>query len=178
MKITIRWFAFLFLVLFFQAGCSKPPQVVRVAVFTSDPVLIKILLQASKDIEKRYPGMKIKMDNIPYTSYQDKITTEIASGNAPDVISVEVSNFADLYLRGVFEELGPYAQKDGLDMNAYYPSVVKRFSPDGKLYAIPSDTAPFGLVYYNKKLFKEAGIPFPKADWKWPEPSFQSARSW
>jgi ABC-type glycerol-3-phosphate transport system substrate-binding protein len=176
MKKVSRWFAVLFLALFFQAGCAKGPKIVRVAVFTTDPVLIKILIQTAQDIEKRYPGMKIKMDNIPYTSFQDKITTLIAAGSAPDVVSVEVSNFADLYLRGVFEELQPYVDKDGLDMKAYYPTVVKRFSPGGKLYAIPSDTAPFGLMYYNKKLFKEAGIPFPKAEWKWPEPFLSICR--
>ncbi|HJT24636.1 MAG TPA: extracellular solute-binding protein, partial [bacterium] len=45
-----------------------------------------------------------------------------------------------------------------------------RFSRDGEVYAIPEDTAPSGLIYYNRKYFREAGIPYPKDNWTWPEP--------
>jgi ABC-type glycerol-3-phosphate transport system substrate-binding protein len=49
---------------------------------------------------------------------------------------------------------------------------MKRYSPGGKVYALPTDIAPTGVVFYNKKVFKEAGgpVPDPKKGWQWPEP--------
>ncbi len=152
------------------AGCNRGPQPVRVSVYTSDPVILKILDRALEGIESRHPGLSIELENIPYNNYQDKITVQLAAGGAPDVISVEVNNFVDLYLRGAFEDLTPYFQKDGMDPKAYYPAALKRFSPGGEIYALPSDIAPTGLVYYNKKIFDEAGVPYPRSDWSWPEP--------
>ena len=164
--------AFLGLTALLAAGCGPNANegVVRVAVFTSDPSLIKILNAAAAGIESRHPGLKVRLENIPYNNYQDKITTLMAAGDAPDVISIEVGNFVDLYMRGAFEDLTPYFQKDGMDPKAYYATELKRFSPGDRLYAMPSDLAPTGLVYYNKKIFDEAGVPYPTAKWSWPEP--------
>ncbi len=135
----------------------------------TDPVLIEKLHLVVSDIEKRHPGLHIEIDNIPYNEYQQKVTTQLAGGDAPDVIYVEVNNFVDLYLRDVFEDLTPYVQKDGVDLKDYYPGVMNRFSPNGKVYALPQDTAPTGLVFYNRKMFRDAGLPYPDASWSWPE---------
>jgi ABC-type glycerol-3-phosphate transport system substrate-binding protein len=154
----------------FCTGCGKKTDTVRLAQFLTDPILIAKLNNVVQDIEKRHPGLHIEVDNIPYNEYQQKITTQMASGLAPDVIYVEVNNFVDLYLRGAFEDLTPYCQKDSMDMKDYYEGVLRRFSPDGKIYAIPQDTAPIGLIYYNRKLFRDAGVDYPKDNWTWPEP--------
>jgi len=154
------------------SACSKKEDVVRVAVFTSDPMVIKILNGVMRDIEAKYPGLKVRLENIPYGNFQDKITTQIVAGHPPDIVSVEVNNFVDLYLRDAFEDLSPYVERDKLDLSIYYPSIMKRYSPGGKVYALPTDIAPTGVVFYNKKVFKEAGVPFPdpKKGWQWPEP--------
>jgi multiple sugar transport system substrate-binding protein len=157
-------------ILALTAGCGKPSNTIHLAQFLTDPILIAKLQNVVKDIENRHPGLHIEVDNIPYNEYQQKITTQLAGGNAPDVIFVEVNNFVDLYLRGALEDLTPYCQKDGVDINAYYPGVAHRFSPDGKIYAIPQDTAPSGLIYYNRKFFRDAGLDYPTDDWTWPEP--------
>ena len=160
----------LMLVLMFSIGCRAKEDAVRVAVFTSDVETIKILNGAMRQIESRHPGLKIVLANIPYNDFQNKITTMMAAGNAPDVVSTEANNFVDLYLRGAFEDLTDYAKRDGIDPKIYYDSVMKRYSPGGKIYALPTDIAPFGLVYYNKKVFDELGLPYPTSQWKWPEP--------
>ena len=152
-------------------GCiqlgSKP---VQVAVYTSDPAILKILNDALRAIESRHPGLKIQLVNIPYNNFQDKISTMMAGGDAPDIISVDANNFVELYLRGALEDLTPYFQRDKMDPKAFYPSIFNHFSPGGKLCALPGDLAPFGLVYYNKKIFDEAGVPYPTSKWSWPEP--------
>jgi ABC-type glycerol-3-phosphate transport system substrate-binding protein len=153
-----------------MGGCGPKPVVIRLAQFMTDPILIAKINQEVADIEKRHPGLRVEVDNIPYNEYQEKITTQIAAGSAPDVIYVEVNDFVSLQLRNVFEDLTPYCRRDGLDLSGYYPGVLGRFTRDGKVYAIPQDTAPSGLVYYNRKAFRDAGLPYPKDNWTWPQP--------
>ena len=142
---------------------------IRVADFLTDPALIKILNATVLDIENKNPGVQVTLETTPYNDYQQKIITQITADAAPDILYVEANNFVDLYLRDALEDLTPYAQKDQVDLKVYYPSIVKRFSPNGKIFAIPQDIAPAGLMYYNKKIFQEAGVPFPTGDWSWPK---------
>src|SRR5258708_4438120 len=161
----------LFLLAALPMGCSKSDEnTIRVADFLTDPVLIQIINDTLYDIEKQNPGLKIKLETTPYNDYQQKVTTQMSAGNAPDILFVEVNNFVDLYLRGVLEDLDPYVTKDQMDLKPYYASVVHRFSPNGHLFAVPQDTAPMGVMYYNKKIFDEAGVPYPTGKWSWPEP--------
>jgi len=155
----------------FCLGCAKThdTNVIRVANFLTDPVLIQILQQTLTDLEKDNPGLKIQLETTPYGDYQQKIATQIAANTAPDILYVEVNNFVELYMRNALEDLTPYVQKDKFDLSDYYPTVLQRFTQGGGLYALPQDTAPMGLVYYNKAAFREAGVPYPKDDWNWPD---------
>ncbi len=174
MKWISRWACLgLGLVLVFNSACvfkKRDDKTIRVSVFTVDPLLVKILTDTITAIESRHPGLQIKVENIPYNDYQSKLTVELAANDAPDIISVEASRFSDMYLRGAFEDLTPYFNRDQMDRKDYYASSLARFSPGGEIYAIPSDIAPVGLLYYNKKVFDEAKVPYPTEDLSWPEP--------
>lgn len=150
-------------------GCNRGPKPVRVSIFSTDRLLVKILTETIASITAKEPDLKIRVENIPYNDYQDKITVEMAAGDAPDVIGVEASRFSDLYMRGAFEDLTPYIERDKMDLKGFFPTILARFSPDGKCYAIPTDIAPVGLLYYNKKVFDEAGVPYPTDKLQWPE---------
>jgi ABC-type glycerol-3-phosphate transport system substrate-binding protein len=169
-RITFLAAAVLFLAVL-SSGCFKSSNgnVVRVAIFSTDPAILQILNQTIRNIQDRHPGLRVVMDSIPYNDFEEKIVTQVVAGSAPDIVSTEASQFVDLYLRDVFVDLTPYFQKDGLDVKDYYPAIMRRFSPGGKIYAVPSDLAPTGLVYYNKKFFDEAQLPYPTAKWSWPK---------
>jgi len=162
--------ALLGLVCTMGCGQKQGPQTIVVTTFNNDLTLSKITTDEIAEIEKRNPGLNIKLEIIPYSDYQQKISTEMAAGNMPDVINVEVSNFVDLYLRGAFQDLKPYIEASHVNLKDYYPGVLERFSRDGQILVMPQDTAPTGLMYYNKKIFKEAKVPFPTSKWSWPEP--------
>ncbi len=173
MKKISFYISILLLISGLTAGCAPQREegtVIRVADFLTDPILIQILNENIQNLEKQNPGVKIKLETTPYNDYQQKIVTQISANSAPDILYVEVNNFVDLYLRGVLDDLDPYLQKDGIDLKTYYPGVIGRFSPNGHLFALPQDTAPQGLMYYNKKVFDEVGVPYPTSDWSWPEP--------
>jgi ABC-type glycerol-3-phosphate transport system substrate-binding protein len=118
--------------------------------------------------EKEHPEVNAKLDHIPAGSYTNKLLIRIAGGTAPDIMFVEVNIFVNFWAMNAFMDLKPFIEKDpDFDLDDFFPEVVERFTRDGKIYCIPRDTAPFACVYYNKKLFDEAGIPYPTDDWDW-----------
>jgi len=138
---------------------------VRVA-FWGGPDEVNIVTDTINTWQKSHPDIIVRLDHTPYRGYVDKLLTRIAGRSAPDIICTEVDLFVTFQSKGALLDLTPYL-KDDPDFNQkqFYPEIINRFTVDGKLYAIPRDTAPFACVYYNKKLFDEAGVPYPKDDW-------------
>ncbi len=147
------------------SGCSKSGGTkIKISSWGS-PEENQILVNLLNDFQKLHPDIQVELERVPYDQYSTKLLTEVAGGLAPDVIFTEVGNFADFYLRGALEPLNPYIQADHIDLSAYYPQVVDRFTVDGQTYVIPRDTAPICVVYYSKAAFDEAGLPYPTDDW-------------
>lgn len=146
------------------AGKKKPVEI-KVA-FWGGPEEIKIMSGVIDTWQRSHPDIIIRLEHTPYRGYVDKLLTRIAGRSAPDIICTEVDLFVTFQSKDVLLDLNPYIAKDAeLKTEDFYPEIINRFTVRGKLYAIPRDTAPYACVYYNKKLFDEANIPYPTDDW-------------
>ena len=140
---------------------------IRVA-FWGSPEEIDIITHSISDWQAANPGIKIIFEHTPYTGYDSKILTRIAGGAAPDIIATEVDYFVTFASKNVLEDLNPYLENDpSFSKNNFFPKILERFTYGGQLLAVPRDVAPFACVFYNKKLFDEAGQPYPSDDWTW-----------
>jgi len=100
-------------------------------------------------------------------SYDTKLLAGLAAGNAPDVFLWW--NYPALVSRNGLEDITPYINGSSpKDMSDYYEQVVNVARIGDGLYGIPKDWTP-RAVYYNKKLFDDAGIDYPTNDWTWDE---------
>jgi multiple sugar transport system substrate-binding protein len=72
--------------------------------------------------------------------------------------------FASDRARGLLTDLTPLIERDGWDTSDFLPDVLNIYNIEGKLYGIPFLTTG-SYIYYNMKLFDEAGIPYPTSDW-------------
>ncbi len=72
--------------------------------------------------------------------------------------------FASDRARGLIEDLTPFIQRDNYDLEKFVPSVLEIYQAEGKTWGLPFLTTG-SYVYYNKKLFDEAGVPYPPIDW-------------
>jgi multiple sugar transport system substrate-binding protein len=129
---------------------------------------IKLMREVIKSM-KQEKGIDVEqMRTSSGNAYMEKVLTQFAAGTAPDVIFVEVNNFKEFVDKGVLVDLMPYIEQEkDIDLKAYYKQIIERFTINGKLYVLPRDIAPICLIYYNKKMFREAGIPYPTSDWNW-----------
>jgi len=156
------------------AGCgpvaSKEGVTEIKVAFWGSPEEIDIITHSITDWQAAHPNIKILFEHTPYTGYDSKILTRIAGGAAPDVIATEVDYFVTFATKEVLEDLTPYfAAEDSqhFSQQDFFPTILERFTYRDRILAIPRDVAPFACVFYNKKLFDEAGLPYPTDDWTW-----------
>ncbi|QHT59797.1 extracellular solute-binding protein [Paenibacillus lycopersici] len=96
-----------------------------------------------KTIEK-YTNIKIKPINVSRADSTEKINTMLASGELPDLMSLQSGQkYADKYgPQGAFLDLTPYMESGKLDnmkamLEKYAPAMDLDRSPDGNYYGAP-----------------------------------------
>ncbi|HUO57417.1 MAG TPA: sugar ABC transporter substrate-binding protein [bacterium] len=126
----------------------------------------QILQKAIDDFKKAHPGVEVQMDRVPYGDYITKVLTQFAAGMAPDVMCVNAEQMVSFGSREIFVDLKSYIDKDpSIKLSDFYPEAIDHYTYKGVLTALPRDIAPVAVVYYNKKKFDEAGVPYPKDNW-------------
>ncbi|MDT3426007.1 raffinose/stachyose/melibiose transport system substrate-binding protein [Paenibacillus forsythiae] len=113
--------------------------------------------------EKANPDIKLDIETIPYNDYPVKLNTTAAGGNLPDLILMigGGSMFEQIARSG---SLMPIDDMMGNWKEDFLPaSKIKEFNVDGKQYGIPGEISYATVIYYNKKIMKDAGYTeFPK----------------
>jgi multiple sugar transport system substrate-binding protein len=171
-KQGIIFFIALSFLTFFTTGCAKKnkgpvPVEIKVA-FWGAPEDIEIIKTVVSNWQVKHPDIKVKLEHTPYPGYLSKILTRIAGGAPPDIICTETNLFVNFFYKDVFLDMTPFILQDTeFKLEDFFSEAIDRFSVSQKVYGIPRDTAPFACIFYNKKLFDEAGIPYPTDDWNW-----------
>lgn len=138
--VTVRWFVGL--------GTGQQPEQLE-----AQEAVVAAFNDANDDIE-----LVIEVVNNDVAS--DTLSTEIAAGNAPDIVGpvgVEGSNL----FSGLFLDLQPLIDSTGYDLSDYDPATVEFYrEPSGELTGLPFGVYP-SFIYYNITLFDEAGLNYP-----------------
>ena len=120
------------------------------------------------DIKKAYedshPGVTIEMVDLGSTDYMTVLATELSgSGTDFDVVTIkDVPGYATLVQKNSILPLDDYIKADGVDLSKY-AGATDQVVVDGKLYELPFRND-FWVIYYNKDLFDEKGVPYPTND--------------
>jgi multiple sugar transport system substrate-binding protein len=141
--VVVRWFVGL------GAG-GQPQQIAAQTQFVTD------FNNAQKDV---YISLEIYDNKVA----ANILKTQIAAGNAPDIIGPVGVEGLNLFIDQV-ADLQPLIDSTGYDMSKY-PDAMKNFFKIGKggaTIGVPFGTYP-SFLWYNKKLFDEAKLPYPPA---------------
>ncbi len=127
--------------------------------------------QTIEAMKKVYPDIEVKVEPVTDSDYYGSLLTQVASGKAPDLIFIGDDEVANFVKKGAYEDLTPYIAGTTvsgvkLDTSLFLPNVLAPGQQAGKQYLLPKDFSPVAL-YYNKALFKEAGVAEPTETWSW-----------
>lgn len=113
------------------------------------------------------PEIKVEIVSYPWNDYFTAMQTAWASGDAaaiPDVLFLwPTPRYA---ADGVLENLDPFIEKAGYDLNDYWPALLESAMYQGSVYGFPRDIG-LEVLYYNKDIFDEAGVAYPTDEWTW-----------
>lgn len=144
-------------------GCGEKQTVLRFATWDSEDTL-----EVQKAIAKRFealnPGIKVQVEGYG-DGYDQKIAAGFGAKNAPDVMYMW--DFPTY--QASLEPLNSYMENDA-EFTALtedlYPGILNYSTLGENVLGMPVGYTSH-VIYYNKKLFDQAGVPYPTDDWTW-----------
>jgi len=96
---------------------------------------------------------------VPQNQYEPKLKMMIAGGTVGDILAIDAPNIAYYANIGALEPLDSYWDKD--DFEDLIPASQGSMTWNDKIWASPLNESNC-VLYYNKEMFKEAGITTPE----------------
>ncbi len=139
---------------------------------------LKGMAEVVRDFEARFPDTRVELITVP--GVREYLVTQLSSGNAPDILMVNVEDVWVDVQKGWYVPLDPYLEapnpfvreqgdpslpgyEQWWDMFKYQAISRGKAAPDNRNYCISFDMVETG-IFYNKDIFREVGIE-PPATW-------------
>ncbi len=150
------------------SACAAPqPRTVSFMVFGS-PEELQAYQTLVTAFETKNPGYKIEIVHIPSQGdYGKRLNADLAAGTPANVVLLNYRNYTAFAQKGALEPLQAYLdQSTLLKPGDFYAEALQPYHYRGEVTCIPQNISSL-VVYYNKKLFDAAGVPYPQAGWTW-----------
>ncbi|MDT9693405.1 extracellular solute-binding protein [Streptomyces sp. P9(2023)] len=125
----------------------------------------KKVLQPELDKFEKETGIKVKLEVVPWSDLLNRILTATTSGQGPDVLNIGNTWSASLQSTGA---LRPWDEKAFAEIGGKDRFVDSALGSTGVPGQDPAAVPLYSMayaLYYNKKMFKDAGIEKPPATW-------------
>ncbi|SKA28335.1 ABC transporter substrate-binding protein [Consotaella salsifontis] len=144
------------------------------AARAQDPVTITIWTvdktgQPTPDLAREFdesePDINVVYREVPFADLMSEALRAFSIGKAPDIFAVDNPDTAMLAANGALLDLTDMiAKSDAIKVENYFDGPMESATWDGHIYGVPKATNTIAL-YYNKDMFKEAGIKEPPRTW-------------
>ncbi len=141
---------------------STGPATLRFAWWGNE-VRNKMTNQVIADYMKANPGITITAEPGEWAGYWDKLATQVAGKDAPDIIQMDEQYIRDYSKRGALADLS----KLPVDTSKFATGLVDTGTIDGKVTALCAGMNALSILA-NTKVFSDAGVAIPDdKTWTW-----------
>jgi multiple sugar transport system substrate-binding protein len=108
--------------------------------------------------EREHPGLKVRVEQLPWTAAHEKLLTAFAGDATPDVAQLGNTWIAELAALGALEPLQPWLDGErSIVASDYFDGIWRTNQIDGTLFGLPwyVDTR---LLFYRRDLLERAGV--------------------
>ncbi|WP_337865316.1 sugar ABC transporter substrate-binding protein [Ignavibacterium sp.] len=164
-KYFIKYFTILLVTFLTFSYCNKDSDKIKTIKFWAMGSEAEQISKILPEFEKRFPDIKVKVQQIPWTAAQEKLITAFASDNTPDICQLGntwIPQFASL---NAIISLDSFISKSEIiNPKNYFSGIWETNIIDNKVYGIPwyVDTR---LMFYRKDVFERAGFESPPKNW-------------
>ena len=120
----------------------------------------KATVEAMDLYMQNHPGVKVEYEYGGFSGYFDKLLTQLAGNNAPDIVQLSYTNVNEYVVRDQLEALDSYIDGGILDVSHVNKTLLDTYNINDQYYAIPSGVN-VQLLYYNKTMFDRFGVAYP-----------------
>ncbi|NMO97386.1 ABC transporter substrate-binding protein [Paenibacillus lemnae] len=114
------------------------------------------------EFSQKYPHITVEpVFQGAYPDLHKKLQAAVAAGDVPAVTNVEVASLPNFADSGVFADLTPYIERDGVDTADFSKGMLDAYSYNGKQYGFPLIVSTSVFVY-NKTMLDELGVQPPQ----------------
>ncbi len=106
-------------------------------------------------------NVKVAIEIVPWSNYEEKYLTGISSGNGPDVGYMYMEMMNDYIDMGAIAPFDEYLTEE--DRNNFY--YLDKGVINGKQYAMPIVVGSARVLYYNKDILDKAGVAEIPTNW-------------
>lgn len=142
-------------------GSSSEKVSLKMTVLPDD---LPTFQQVYEGFRAENPNIEVEFSTIPQKQYYEKVRLQLSSGEDIDLIGGNMDVFLDT---GILEPLDDYIKNNNVDVSGY-GSLYDQMKVDGKTYSLPYRKSAW-VLYYNKTLFDQMNVPYPKDDMTWNE---------
>ncbi|OBG60455.1 MULTISPECIES: sugar ABC transporter substrate-binding protein [unclassified Mycobacterium] len=151
------------------AGCA-PQDDALTFFFAANPDERDARIRIVDEFTRRHPDIKVR-PVLSAPGVMQQLSTFCAGGKCPDVLMAWDLSYAELAARGVLLDLNTMLSRDqafaaGLRSDGI-GALYDTFTFNGGQYALPEQWSG-NYLFYNKRLFAEAGVPAPPTSWQQP----------
>lgn len=130
------------------------------------PGLIELMVPKFNEAN---PDIELTFERSEGQGYGEKLAAAIAGGTAWDCFRIGQADSARFGSKGAVIDLKPLQEVDKIyPASEYMDGALAAFEINGKRYGMPVFALNF-FMFYNKKLFDEAGVPYPTSKMTWDE---------
>src|SRR6476619_7096974 len=128
----------------------------------------KALTAAANRFNATHPKIHVTVQNYGNAEYAlNKVLTAIRGGSYPDIVYLYGSWAANMARTPTTVDVAPLIKDDpSINWNDFWPAERQAVTVGPKIVGVPALVDNLALVY-NKKLFDQAGLAYPTADWTW-----------
>jgi multiple sugar transport system substrate-binding protein len=123
-----------------------------------DDAIFKVFRDLREAFTAQYPQIKVEIDEVPGDFYQ-KLQLQLSAGTPPDTMFECDCTLGTSVRNKITEPLDDYMKRDRrFKKDDYWDIAWYASTYGGKVYGLPYDGGSVA-IFYNKDLFKAAGVP-------------------
>jgi len=121
------------------------------------PARLEMVKQFAGEFMQEHPGVEIKIESIPFGDYFKKLLPALAAGSGPDTFQIPAGETPAYVSAGILAPLKTGVISTEQIETDFIASALAHLKFEGKYYGLPTDVQSI-VLFYNPKLFAEAGL--------------------
>lgn len=131
------------------------------------PTKVTEIKNLIKEFEAKNPEIKVVEQDYPHDQFENKVFAAQKAGVGPDVVNIYNGWIAQFVKQKAIQPI-PSELMSQKDIQDFYVKTVQPQSGDGQYYSLPTAVRSLAL-FWNKDLFKKAGLDPDKPPQTWDE---------